>query len=56
MDLKGVLLSNYNFLLFFINIIKLNKSNWQLAIKFFNNKLNIKLYNKLSKEIKDFKD
>jgi len=39
-----------------IKIIKLIKGDRQLIIKIVSNKLNLKLYNRLGKEIKDFKN
>ena len=56
MGLKGALLSNYNLLFIFLNIIKFSKGNRQFTIKFLSSRLNIKLYNKLSKEVEDFED
>jgi len=37
-------------------LLELRKSKWQLTLKPISLRLNIKLYNKLSKEVEDFKD
>jgi len=49
LNLSGIILS-------FIRIIELVKSDNKFFIKLLSNKLNIRFYNKLSKEANDFKD
>jgi len=56
MSFINLVFLNKNIFLISIKIINLSESNRQLTIKFLSGRLNIKLYNKLSKEIKDFKD
>jgi len=41
---------------YILKTVNLIKSIRELIIKFLNSKLNIRLYNKLSKEVEDFKD
>jgi len=53
--MNPVFLSKNTFLIS-IKIIDLSKSDGQLIIKPFSGRLNIKLYNKLSKEAEDFRD
>jgi len=53
---KSLLLSLSSSLLHFIKVIKFLKSKGNFTIKFYGSRLNIKLYNKLSKEVEDFKD
>jgi len=43
-------------MLFIIKVLKINISFYKLLFKFFSNKLNLKLYNNLDKEVKDFKE
>jgi len=39
-----------------LKVVNFIKSAYKLIIKFFSSRLNIRFYNKLSKEVKDFKD
>jgi len=47
---------NKNMFFISIKIINLNKSDGQLTIKFLSSRLNIRPYNKLNKEVGDFRD
>ena len=42
--------------LFIAKTLKINISFYKLPFKFFSSRLNLKFYNKLSKEAEDFKD
>jgi len=42
-------------MLFIIEALKINTSFYKLPFKFLNSRLNLKPYNKLSKEIEDFR-
>jgi len=54
--LKSPLLSLGSSLLYFTGVIKFFKGRGNFTIKFYSSRLNIRPYNKLSKEIGDFKD
>jgi len=56
MGFKSPLLSLSGFLFYFIEVIKFLKSKGNFIIKFYGSRLNIRLYNKLSKKAGDFKD
>ena len=56
MRLKSPLLNLSSLILSLIGIIKLFQGGSKLTIKFLSSRLNIRPYNKLSKEVDDFKD
>ena len=56
MRLKSPLLSLSSLILSFIRITKLFQNNSKLIIKFYSSKLNIRPYNKLDKEVIDFRE
>jgi len=55
-SLMNLILLSQNALLISIKMIDLSKSNKQLAIKFLSSKLNTRPYNRLDKEVIDFKE
>jgi len=50
------ILFSENFLFRIIKVVNLSQHTRELTIKFLSGRLNIRLYNKLSKEVGDFKD
>jgi len=52
----NLVLFSKNLLFYIIKIVNLSQRTREFIIEFFSSGLNIKPYNKLSKEVKDFKD